>query len=111
MPHSIRPERTTHHHDRQHHARHHPPAERRGCRPLTGEDLRAALAELIGISPSEVEDHANLIHLGLGSLEMMRLVTKWRRAGLAVAFGELTGTPTFAAWNERITQELAEAGA
>lgn len=78
---------------------------------LTGEALRAALAELIGISPSEIEDDANLIQLGLESLTMMRLVTKWRRAGLAVAFGELTGTPTFAAWNERITRELAKADA
>ncbi|MFD9434111.1 phosphopantetheine-binding protein [Streptomyces sp. NPDC060002] len=76
--------------------------------PVTGEGLRSALAELIGISPSEIEDDANLIRLGLGSLEMMRLVTKWRRAGLGVDFGELTGTPTFAAWNERITRELAE---
>ncbi|MEU1463116.1 phosphopantetheine-binding protein [Streptomyces sp. NPDC005706] len=74
---------------------------------LTGEELRAALAELIGVSPSEIEDDANLIQLGLESLQMMRLVTKWRRAGLAVAFGDLTGTPTFAAWNERITRELA----
>ncbi|MXM68616.1 isochorismatase [Streptomyces sp. HUCO-GS316] len=78
---------------------------------LTGEELRTALAELIGISPSEIEDDANLIQLGLESLAMMRLVTKWRRAGIAVAFGELSGTPTFAAWNERITQELAKAGA
>nr|UPA71903.1 phenyloxazoline synthase [Streptomyces sp.] len=78
---------------------------------LTGESLRAALAELIGVSPSEIEDDANLIQLGLESLQMMRLVTKWRRAGLAVAFGELSGTPTFSAWNERITQELAKADA
>ncbi|MFG2813192.1 MULTISPECIES: phosphopantetheine-binding protein [unclassified Streptomyces] len=76
--------------------------------PLTGEELRAALADLIGVSPSEIEDDANLIQLGLESLQMMRLVTKWRRAGLAVTFGELTGTPTFAAWNERVTRALAE---
>lgn len=76
--------------------------------PLTGEELRSALADLIGITPSEIEDDANLIHLGLGSLEMMRLVTKWRRAGLGVAFGELAATPTYAAWNEQITQELAK---
>ncbi|MFE3824861.1 phosphopantetheine-binding protein [Streptomyces sp. NPDC059092] len=76
--------------------------------PVTGEELRSALAELIGVSPSEIEDDANLIRLGLGSLEMMRLVTKWRRAGVGVDFGELTGTPTFAAWNERIIRELAE---
>ncbi|NEA55067.1 hypothetical protein G3I60_13165 [Streptomyces sp. SID13666] len=76
--------------------------------PVTGEELRSALAGLIGIPPSEVEDDANLIRLGLGSLEMMRLVTKWRRAGLDVTFGELAGTPTYAAWNERITEELAK---
>ncbi|SES10619.1 Aryl carrier domain-containing protein [Streptomyces sp. yr375] len=84
------------------------PAPATPAPPVTGEELRSVLAELIGVSPAEIEDDANLIRLGLGSLEMMRLVTKWRRAGLGVDFGELTSTPTFAAWNDRITQELTE---
>lgn len=76
--------------------------------PVTGEALRSALADLIGITPAEIEDDANLIRLGLKSLQVMRLVTRWRRAGVSLTFGELAATPTFAAWDERITQELAK---
>jgi aryl carrier-like protein len=76
--------------------------------PVTGEELRSVLADLIGITPTEIEDDANLINLGLESLQVMRLATKWRRAGLRVAFGDLAADPTYAAWNELITRELAK---
>ncbi|MDT9691493.1 phosphopantetheine-binding protein [Streptomyces sp. P9(2023)] len=79
--------------------------------PLTGEELRSALAGLIGVPAAEIADDANLIQLGLESLQVMRLATKWRRAGLSVAFGDLAADPTFAAWNERVTRELAEKSA
>ncbi|WP_149179175.1 phosphopantetheine-binding protein [Streptomyces sp. TRM49041] len=73
---------------------------------MTGEELRSALAELIGIAPEDIDDDANLIRLGLGSLQMMRLITRWRREGLAVTFGELAENPTFASWDERLTREV-----
>ncbi|MBB1252316.1 phosphopantetheine-binding protein [Streptomyces alkaliterrae] len=82
-----------------------------GGPPVTGDQLRATLAGLIGISPDEIEDDANLIHLGLQSLQVMRLATRWRRAGLEVSFGDLAADPTFAAWNDRITRELAKTSA
>ncbi|MGD3110223.1 phosphopantetheine-binding protein [Streptomyces sp. YGL11-2] len=75
--------------------------------PATGEQLRAKLADLIGVSPTEIADDANLIRLGLGSLQMMRLVTAWRRSGLPVTFGEMARTPTFSSWNELITRQVA----
>ncbi|MEV6479324.1 phosphopantetheine-binding protein [Streptomyces sp. NPDC051576] len=75
--------------------------------PATGEELKASLGLLIGADPAEIADDANLIRLGLGSLQLMRLVTQWRRAGLTLTFGDMAANPTFAAWNERITKEVA----
>ncbi|MFF3911454.1 phosphopantetheine-binding protein [Streptomyces sp. NPDC001848] len=75
--------------------------------PATGEQLRSALGSLIGLAPEQIEDDANLIRLGLGSLQMMRLITQWRRAGLTVTFQEMAEQPTFGWWNERISRELS----
>jgi aryl carrier-like protein len=64
----------------------------------TADDLRRAIAEIMEADPEEITGDANLVFLGLGSLEMMRLVTRWRRAGLAVDFAELAADPTLDAW-------------
>ncbi|MGW1995881.1 phosphopantetheine-binding protein [Embleya sp. NPDC001921] len=75
--------------------------------PPTPADLRASVSAMIGTPPGEIAGDANLVLLGLGSLEMMRLVTRWRRQGLAVEFRDLAAEPTIDAWTER----FAEAGA
>ncbi|WP_156754442.1 phosphopantetheine-binding protein [Actinokineospora pegani] len=64
----------------------------------TADSLRAQVADLIGVDPAEIDGDANLVFLGLGSLEMMRLSTKWRRAGLRVVLAELAAVPTIDAW-------------
>jgi aryl carrier-like protein len=66
--------------------------------PPTLEELREAVAELIGSEPGEVPLDANLNHLGVDSLGMMRLVNRWRRVGIRVSFRELAAEPTLAAW-------------
>jgi aryl carrier-like protein len=93
-----------------------PGAPARGARtaplvtaPPTADSLRDAVATLIGISPGEIAGDDNLIFLGLGSLEMMRLATRWRRQGLAVEFGELAAAPTVDAWTEYLGVVWAEA--
>lgn len=65
---------------------------------ITTQELRESVAGLIGIGPGEIADDANLIFLGLGSLEMMRLVTRWRRHGIRADFAELAAEPNLAAW-------------
>ncbi|MEV5447211.1 phosphopantetheine-binding protein [Streptomyces sp. NPDC052644] len=75
--------------------------------PATAEELRAVLAQLMGVAPEAIGDDANLIGLGLGSLQVMRLVTRWRRAGLTVTFAELAEDPTLAAWSERLARAAA----
>ncbi|GAA3412588.1 phosphopantetheine-binding protein [Streptosporangium vulgare] len=70
--------------------------------PPTADDLRQAVATIIGTEPGEITGDANLVFLGLGSLEMMRLVTRWRRQGIAVEFGELAAEPTVEAWQRHL---------
>ncbi|MFE5597691.1 phosphopantetheine-binding protein [Streptomyces coelicoflavus] len=60
--------------------------------------LREAVEAVIGAEHGTIEPNANLIHVGLGSLEMMRLVNRWRRDGLPVSFRELAAEPTLEAW-------------
>jgi aryl carrier-like protein len=60
--------------------------------------LRQAVAAVIGAEPDTIDPDANLIHLGLGSLEMMRMVNRWRREGHPVDFRELAAEPTLSAW-------------
>ncbi|GAA2268904.1 MULTISPECIES: phosphopantetheine-binding protein [Kitasatospora] len=74
--------------------------------PLVGEELRTHLAELIDVPVEDVTDDANLIKLGLGSLQIMRLITRFRRAGADLGFGDLAGIPTFASWNALVVKAL-----
>ncbi|MFH0241923.1 phosphopantetheine-binding protein [Streptomyces sp. HK10] len=80
---------------------------RQRTRPLSAEELRQEVAAAIGLSPEAVPDDAHLVHLGLGSLEMMRLVTRWRRQGITADFAELAGSPTLDAWHRHLTAAWA----
>ncbi|WP_066362977.1 phosphopantetheine-binding protein [Herbidospora mongoliensis] len=71
------------------------------------EELRTTVAGLVGADPASVADDDNLVLLGLGSLEMMRLVTKWRRSGLKVEFRDLAATPTISAWTSKLEEASA----
>ncbi|MFE7579760.1 isochorismatase [Streptomyces sp. CB01249] len=64
----------------------------------TADEIRQAVAELVGFHARDIADDANLIALGLKSLHIMQLVNVWRRAGLTVSFKELADEPTVAAW-------------
>jgi aryl carrier-like protein len=72
--------------------------------------LREAVAAMIGAEPDAIAPDANLIHLGLGSLEMMRLVNRWRRDGLPVSFRELAAEPRLDAWQRHFDTVAPRAG-
>jgi aryl carrier-like protein len=76
--------------------------------PTTVDELRAAVAAIIGCEPGAVRDDANLIHLGIDSLGVMRLVNRWRRAGIRVSARDLAAEPTLVAWHRRIAAIAAE---
>ncbi|MFG2006869.1 phosphopantetheine-binding protein [Spirillospora sp. NPDC048911] len=69
---------------------------------ISTDGLRETVAQIIGTDPGAIADDANLIVLGLGSLEMMRLVTRWRRQGIDADFTELAAEPTVAAWTAHL---------
>ena len=71
---------------------------RANAKPPTLDELREAVATMIGTEPGAIPLDANLNHLGVDSIGMMRLVNKWRRVGIRVSFRELAAEPTLAAW-------------
>ena len=66
--------------------------------PPDATEITAQIAQLIAANVDDIAADDNLVVLGLGSLEMMRLVTRWRRAGLTVDFGAVVAEPTVTAW-------------
>ncbi|MEW2547703.1 amino acid adenylation domain-containing protein [Streptomyces sp. NPDC047002] len=73
-------------------------------------DLSAAVGELLGLAPEEIDEEAHLIGLGLDSLAMMRLAGRCRRAGADIRFADLIAEPTLGAWR-RLLHERCTAGA
>ena len=68
---------------------------------LTSSDqVRAEVAELLGIDPEELDPHADLIASGLDSIRMMSLSGRWRRRGVDVGFAMLAANPTVQAWTD-----------
>ena len=69
---------------------------------LTSAQIRSEVAQTIGVEPASIGNEENLVLLGMGSLEMMRLVNRWRREGLEVDFAVLAGNPTLQGWNSHL---------
>lgn len=61
-------------------------------------DIRAEVAELLGVSADTVDPAGNLISQGLDSIRMMTLAGRWRRDGIAIDFASLAAEPTIEAW-------------
>lgn len=66
------------------------------------EDIRAEVADLLGVGVDAVHPGSNLIGQGLDSIRMMTLAGRWRRQGIAVDFAMLAETPTIDAWAELV---------
>lgn len=66
------------------------------------EDVRAEVAELLGVGVDDVHPSTNLIGQGLDSIRMMTLAGRWRRRGIAVDFATLAATPTVEAWSDLV---------
>ncbi|GGM06106.1 phosphopantetheine-binding protein [Dactylosporangium sucinum] len=62
------------------------------------EQLRGDVAEVLAEEPGSFADDENLIDLGLDSIRLMSLATRWREAGFAAGYLELAQEPTVAAW-------------
>lgn len=75
--------------------------------PLSADELWRDVAAAIGVPPDAIAGDDHLVHLGLGSLEAMLLVTRWRRQGIPVDFDALTGAPTLDAWHQHLSEAWA----
>lgn len=66
------------------------------------EDVRAEVAELLGVAVDDVDPSTNLVGQGLDSIRMMTLAGRWRRQGIDVDFATLAATPTIEAWADLV---------
>ena len=66
--------------------------------PLSLERLRGDVAEVLAVDPGSFADDDNLLDLGLDSIRIMTLATRWREAGFEAGYLELAQEPTVAAW-------------
>jgi yersiniabactin nonribosomal peptide synthetase len=66
--------------------------------PLDRDQIRRQVAEALNAPDPLPADDAHLLELGLDSLQLMRLVSQWRKAGANVNFAQLMETPRLADW-------------
>ncbi|CAM4502356.1 non-ribosomal peptide synthetase [Nocardia ninae] len=79
-------------------------------------DIRAALAEHLGVPAEAIDDDADLIQLGLDSIRTMKLAGGWRKRGAEINFAQLAAAPSVAQWAQLLgadeeiaaTPEVAE---
>ncbi len=71
-------------------------------------DVRAEVAELLGVSADAVDPGGNLVGQGLDSIRMMSLAGKWRRRGVDVDFAALAAEPTVEAWSLLVGKGMGE---
>lgn len=65
------------------------------------EKLKQEVSAMLPIS-KEISDDQNLINAGINSLTVMRFVSKLRKEGIKISYGELLEEPTLAAWHKLI---------
>lgn len=66
--------------------------------PLSLEQMRREIAEMLHEDPSDILDDDNLMDLGLDSMRVMTLVLRWNKAGAAVEFSDMAAVATLAQW-------------
>ncbi|QIS08921.1 non-ribosomal peptide synthetase [Nocardia arthritidis] len=61
-------------------------------------EIRAIVAENLGIAQETIGDDDDLVSLGMHSMMLMRLASKWRKQGYDVRSSSLALEPTIGAW-------------
>ncbi|MGW0650383.1 salicylate synthase [Streptomyces umbrinus] len=69
-------------------------------------EMRRDVADLLGAAPEEMADDENLIMLGLSSLEVMTLASRWSSSGVVVRYTDLLEQPTISHWSS-LMEDLA----
>ncbi|NGN64150.1 isochorismatase [Streptomyces sp. A7024] len=67
--------------------------------PLTVEQIRADVADVLGEEPDDIPVDENLVDYGLDSVRIMSLLERWRRDhGVEASFADLAEQPAVEAW-------------
>ncbi|HET9139557.1 phosphopantetheine-binding protein [Actinophytocola sp.] len=75
---------------------------RRSEDPTLRAELTRQVAGIVALAPEEICGRRDLVALGVGSVQMMRLVNGLRARGLPVTFADLAAEPTIDAWCTRL---------
>ncbi|WBU62868.1 phosphopantetheine-binding protein [Paracoccus aerodenitrificans] len=65
---------------------------------MTRDKMRADLAKLLHVEPSEIGDDDNLMDLGLDSMRVMDLLLRWESEGLKTDFSRFFEATTLQEW-------------
>lgn len=77
----------------------------------SSQSVRNEVAQLLGVSPQDLDPQADLIASGLDSIRMMTLSGRWRQQGIEVDFAALAANPTVQAWSELLAGRSPAGGA
>jgi len=77
---------------------------------LSLDEIRRAVADVLGTDAAEFGDDDDLIGHGIDSIRVMRLAGLWRRQGANVKFADLIERPTLAAWWRLVSSRRAGPG-
>ncbi|MFW0789336.1 amino acid adenylation domain-containing protein [Gordonia sp. CPCC 205333] len=66
---------------------------------MTKDELRAVVAQALDLPIDEIGDDQDLLELGLDSLKLMALTSRWRAGGARVHYSALVLEPTIEAWS------------
>lgn len=78
---------------------------------FTLDRMRQDIADILHEDAAYIGNDDNLIELGLDSMRMMTLSSRWNEAGVYLEFSELASTATLAHWwtlAERILENSAD---
>lgn len=65
---------------------------------LTYREIRADIADVIGVAEDALCSNTSLVEQGLDSIRLMALVERWRARGARVGFAALAERPTLEHW-------------
>jgi mycobactin phenyloxazoline synthetase len=76
---------------------------------VSADEIRAEIAELLGVGADAVDSGADLVGQGLDSIRMMALAGRWRQQGIGIEFAALAADPRIDAWSALLDKATAPA--
>ncbi|MBH0777627.1 non-ribosomal peptide synthetase [Nocardia bovistercoris] len=75
---------------------------------ISKAEIRTAIAAQIGLAAADIDDHDDLIRLGLDSIRTMKLAGGWRKRGFDINFAQLAASPTVEDWHVLLGADTAD---